>query len=169
MTGPDLQQEAPIFVLVEATDHQTAISRGKSSLDEVVSAVYRPVESFRDYKMFHDDGKGQLRERWGEKPAAASLDSKEGQALLEDAVERMETIFDESIEAIEKSLELYSRDELMQNAENVRLHFLRLGATVGPSVPLYSEDSYPIRNEADLERFREMHGEIWIVPAIGMS
>lgn len=169
MTGAEQESDALIFALVEATNHQIAISRAKPVFDDVVTSISRPVESFRDYMMFHGDEVEQLREKWGEKPSAASLDSAEGQMLLEEAWNLTEELFMHDLNIVEELLSMYTAEEIMQNAENVRLHFLRLGETIGPSVPLYTESGYSIRDEAELERFLETHGEIWIVPAIGVT
>lgn len=169
MSAAETHHETLIYVLVEATDHRTAISRAKPVLDDVVTATNRAVESFRDYAMFHGDELERLTAVWGEKPSAASLESDEGQALLEEGWNRTKNIFEDNLTAVEEIMEMYTTQEIMENVENVRLHFLRLGATVGPSVPLYTETGYPIRDRRELDQFLDSHGEVWVVPAVGVS
>jgi hypothetical protein len=169
MDDTDLHQETLVYVLVEAQNKAGAERRAKSAMDDVVDAAARPIEAFRDYQMFHGDDVARLRERWGDLPAAASLDTQEGAEMLEDAWEKTADVFEENLEAVEEILEIYAPEEIMKNAENARLHFLRLGATVGPSVPLYTENSYPIRDRDELDRYIESNGELWIVPIVGVS
>lgn len=168
-TRVERQRETLIYVLVEATDHGTAISRAKPVLEDVVAATDRPIESFRDYATFHGDGPEGHRSAWGEKPSAATVETDTGQELLEEACERMHRVFEDNLATVEELLETYTAEELMRNADDARRYFLRLGATVGPSVPLYAETGCPIRDRGELEQFLETHGEVWIVPAIGVS
>jgi hypothetical protein len=169
MDDTGLHQETLIYVLVEARNKAEAERRAKSAMDDVVDAAARPIEAFRDYQMFHGDNVARLHEVWGNLPAAASLDTAEGAEMLEDAWEKTEDVFEENLKAVEEILGMYAPEEIMKNAENARLHFLRLGATVGPSVPLYTENSYPIRDRDELDRYIESNGELWIVPVVGVS
>lgn len=169
MDDSGLQQESLVYVLVEAQNNGEAERRAKSAMDDIVNAVARSVEAFRDYQMFHGDDVARLREVWGDLPSAASLDTAEGAEMLEDAWEKTVDVFEENLKAVEEILEMYAPEEIMRNAENARLHFLRLGATVGPSVPLYTENSYPIRDRDELDRYIEANGELWIVPVVGIS
>jgi hypothetical protein len=169
MDDTGLHQETLVYVLVEARNKAEAERRAKSAMDDVVNAAARPIEAFRDYQMFHGDDVARLRKAWGDLPAAASLDTSEGAEMLEDAWEKTEDVFEEELKAVEEILEIYAPEEVMKNAENARLHFLRLGATVGPSVPLYTENSYPIRDRDELDRYIESNGELWIAPVVGIS
>lgn len=169
MDDSELQQETLVYVLVEAQNKGAAERRAKLAMDDIVNAAARPIEAFRDYQMFHGDNVTRLREVWGDLPPAASLETPEGTEMLEAAWEKTVGVFEENLEAVEEILEMYAPEEIMKNAENARLHFLRLGATVGPSVPLYTENSYPIRDRDELDRYIEANGELWIVPVVGIS
>jgi hypothetical protein len=138
-------------------------------MDEIVEAAARPSESFHDYRLFNGSDADELRERWGDVPTAAGVAEEDGSDLLDEAWEKTRRIFEENLKSVEELVEIYNIDELMENRENARLHFLRLGATVGPSVPLYTETSYPIRDRDELNRYLETHGEVWIVPVVGVS
>ncbi|WP_436936558.1 hypothetical protein [Halovenus marina] len=162
-------EEALVYILVEAPSRKIAVQRAKAAMEDVIDAVSRPYETFQEYKMFQGEDAQDLRETFGEKPAAAPLKTNQGKQLLDEAWEQTEQNFNENLEAVRELLDQYSNEELMKDAEHVRLRFLRLGTTIGPSVPIYTETSYPIRDRDELEHFIDAHGEIWIVPFVGVS
>lgn len=168
MNGVRVENETLVYILVEAQQRPVAVRRAKSTMESLVDAVSRPVESFHGYHMFHGEDVSQLKERWGNQPEAVPLNSETGDIMLEEAWERAEKSFEHDIEKVKELLGRYSTEELMENAENVRRYFLRLGATVGPSVLLYSESGYPIRDRRELDRYLTSHGEKWIVPVVGV-
>lgn len=163
-----INQETIVYVLVEAHDPGTAKRRAKRTMNGVVEAVSRPVESFVDFQMFQGDDVERFTEIWGAKPSAAAVTTPEGEELLEEAKEKTEHEFRRNLKIVENLLESYSAEELMANEENARLYFLKLGATIGPSVPIYAESGVPLRDEREITRFLETHGEVWIVPVVAV-
>lgn len=64
---------------------------------------------------------------------------------------------------------MYTDEEIMENEDNVRNTFLRIGSFVGESMPLYQERGWAIRDRATLETCLEKFASPWIIPAEGRA
>lgn len=161
--------ESLIYALVDAESEQAALASARVTFDRVVEKCGFPVGCFTEYELFTRPGRERLSERWGEMPQAAPAHSERGQALIEEGWRQTRENFAMNLEEVRSILSMYTDEEIMENEDNVRNTFLRIGTFVGESVPLYQERGRAVRDRSTLNTCLEEFTSPWVVPAEGRA
>lgn len=103
--------------------------------------------------------------RWGELPVAATMESDNGQELLERGWEATEKELQRNLNRVKEALDELSDEEIMRDEDLARHAFHQVGAYDGPSVFLYDEHGSGIRHRGRLDRVLNESEDLWIVPA----
>lgn len=154
-----------IHILVEATDRESALDAGEDALDVLIGDMEEPAV-FNDFRMFSvNQGREAAVNEWGNLPPAVPVDSAEGQHLLDRGWDATKRGFEQNLETVRESLESLSDEEIMNDTNDVRLAFYRLGVLEGPPIHLYDKLGYGIRSRDRLDKILDQYDETWIVPA----
>ncbi|MFD1646048.1 hypothetical protein [Haloarchaeobius litoreus] len=154
-----------IYALVEAPTEDSALAEARMTFDRLVGATPHDAAVFDYYVTFDMDGHSTAgRDRWGDLPVAARVDSMEGQALLERGWNATVAEFERNLEKIRESICEYSTADVMRDRNLIRHACYNLGAYHGPSLYLYDRHGDGIRDPDHLERVLDTR-ELWIVPA----
>lgn len=155
-----------IYALVEASTRYEAISNGKTVFDRLVGAYPESSAVFDYYVSFtQEDAGGNGATRWEDLPAAAPVDSDEGQALLDRGWNATREEFQRNLDRVKEALAELDDEAIMRDERLSRHAFHQVGAYSGPSIFLYDEHATGIRHREQLDRVLERGGERWIVPA----
>lgn len=101
-----------IRVIVGAADDEEALEQAKETLGTLVERG-----DFDYYTTFDMDGHGMAgKDRWGELPVVASIESEEGKKLFEDGFKYTEKNFKEAITKVRKLLQRYTDDEIFEES-----------------------------------------------------
>jgi hypothetical protein len=141
-----------IRVLVPGTTQDDALARAHSALDELVGigadavGVYDYYNTFDQpnprYKLYITNViSGDNSENVDDETVAPAfpLDSEEGQALLEDALDSQTKEFQDALSKFQSKVADLTTKEVMNNVDGVRFHLEQLAQYQGPSVYLYDE------------------------------
>jgi hypothetical protein len=155
-----------IYALVEASTHEAALTAGRGIFSRLVGATPDSAASF-DYFVMFDETEPTVAgtARWGDYPTAATLDSAEGQALLDRGWTATETTFERNLERVKDALAEYTDEEIMRDVDLTRHAFYQVGAYEGPTIFLYDGTATGIRHRDHLDRILEEGDSLWIVPA----
>ncbi|WP_134672224.1 hypothetical protein [Halorussus marinus] len=155
-----------IYTLVEASTRDDALATGKTVFDRLVGAVPHAGAVF-DYYMTFDEDETTVAgtARWGDLPVAATIESDEGEELLERGWEATKTEFQRNLDRVKEALDEHSDEEIMRDEDLARHAFHQVGAYDGPSVFLYDEHASGIRHRGQLDRILDESENLWIVPA----
>lgn len=152
-----------IYTLVEASTRDDALVTGKTMFDRLVVAVPHAGAVFDYYVTFDEDETAVAgTARWGDLPIAASVESDEGEELLERGWDATTEEFQQNLDRVKEALDELSDEEIMRDADLARHTFHQVGAYDGPSVFLYDEYENGIRHREQLDRLLE---ELAAVPA----
>ena len=155
-----------IYTLVEASTRDDALATGKTVFDKLVGAVPHAGAVFDYYVTFDEDETTVAgTARWGELPVAATVESDDGQALLERGWTATKDEFQRNLDRVKEGLDKLSDEEIMRDENLARHAFHQVGAYDGPSVFLYDEHGSGIRHRGQLDRILDESDELWIVPA----
>jgi len=155
-----------IYTLVEASTRDDALATGKTVFDRLVGAVPHAGAVFDYYVTFDEESTSVAgTARWGDLPVAASVESNEGEELLERGWDATKEEFQRNLDRVKEALDERSDEEIMRDEDLARHAFHQVGAYDGPSVPLYDEHGSGIRHRGQLERILEESENLWIVPA----
>lgn len=103
-----------IHALVEAQTEESALAEATMTFDRLVGATPHGAASFDYYVTFDmDDHTTAGRNRWGDLPVAARIDSIEGQALLERGWTATVAEFERNLEKVRDSICEYSTEDVM--------------------------------------------------------
>ena len=154
-----------VYALVEASTHDDALATGKTVFDRLVGADLHASAIF-DYVTFDQDNTSVAgKARWGDLPTAASIDSGDGQDLLERGWEATKEEFERNLERMKEALDELSDEEIMRDEDLAHHAFRQVGAYDGPTTFLYNEHATGIRHRGHLDRVLEGSEDLWIVPA----
>lgn len=154
-----------IHILVEATDRESALGAGEDALDVLIGDMEEPAV-FDDCRMFSvNQGREDAVDEWGDLPPAVPVGSSEGQDLLDRGWAATKRDFKQNLATVRESLESLTDEEIMNDTNDVRLAFYRLGVLEGPPIHLYDQLGYGIRSRDRLDKILEQYDETWIVPA----
>ncbi|WP_049934123.1 hypothetical protein [Halarchaeum acidiphilum] len=155
-----------IYALVEASSEDEALAAGQSAFDRLVG-VSPHADGVFDYSVTFDEGDvtGAGQARWGERPAAAPVESDAGEEFLEAGWEATVEEFEQNLADVRESLPKLSDEAVMRDENLVRHACHKLGAYRGPSVVLYDEHGHGIRDRERLNLILDSNQERWIVPA----
>jgi hypothetical protein len=155
-----------IYTLVEASAHDDALATGKTVFDRLVGADPHAGAVF-DYFVAFDEEDTTVagKARWGDLPAAAPVDSDDGQDLLDQGWEATKEEFERNLERVKEAIDELSDEEIMRDEDLARHAFHQVGAYDGPSVFLYDQHATGIRHRGQLDRLLEESEDLWIVPA----
>jgi len=155
-----------IYTLVEASSEDEALAAGKSAFDRLVGADPHADGVFDYYVTFDEtDVTGAGQARWGERPAAAPVESDAGEELLEAGWKATVEKFEQTLADVREALTELSDEAVMRDEDLVRHACHKLGAYRGPSVVLYDEHGEGIRDRERLNLILNDDREHWIVPA----
>lgn len=99
-----------IGVIVGAEDGEEALDKAKETLNSLVERG-----DFDYYTTFDVDGHGMSgKDRWGELPVVANIESREGKKLVEDGLKQTQNDFERAITKVRKLLQRYNNDELFE-------------------------------------------------------
>jgi hypothetical protein len=155
-----------IYALVEASHRDEALAASKSAFDRLTGAGPDCAPVFDYYVTFDQDGTSVAgTARWGELPVAASINSEEGQHLLDRGWQATEQEFQRNLERVKQGLEEYSDEAIMCDKDLIRHACHQLGAYEGSSVFLYDEFGGGIRHRDRLDMILDGSDDLWIVPA----
>ena len=94
-----------IYALVETSTHDDALATGKSVFDRLVGANPHAGAVFDYYVTFDEEDTSVTgKARWGDLPTAASVDSDDGQDLLERGWEATKGEFERNLERVKEAL-----------------------------------------------------------------
>jgi hypothetical protein len=141
-----------IRVLVPGTTQDDALARAHSALDKLVGVGVDAVGVYDYYGTFDQsdsrykphvanvisDGSSETVDETTVAPAFP-LDSDEGQALLDDALEEQTEEFRDTLSRFQSKVEDLSVEGVMNNVDGVRFHLGQLAECRGPSVYIYNE------------------------------
>jgi hypothetical protein len=141
-----------IRVLVPGTTQDDALARAHSALDKLVGVGVDAVGVYDYYGTFDQsdsrykphvanvisDGRSETVHETTVAPAFP-LDSAEGQALLDDALEEQTEEFRDTLSRFQSKIEDLSVEDVMNNVDGVRFHLGQLAECRGPSVYIYNE------------------------------
>ncbi|GGL45282.1 hypothetical protein GCM10009037_30900 [Halarchaeum grantii] len=155
-----------IYALVEASSEDEALAAGKSVFDRLVG-ISPHADGVFDYYVTFDEADVTCagHARWGERPAAAPVESDAGDALLEAGWEATVEEFEQTLADVREALPKLSDEAVMRDEGLVRHACHKLGAYRGPSVVLYDEHGHGIRDRERLNLILDDTRECWIVPA----
>ena len=155
-----------IYALVDAQSSEDAVAIGKTTFDRLIGATPHDSAVFDYYVTFDMDGGSVAgKDRWGEFPVAASVDSPSGAELVGRAWRATVAEFERNLETVQAGFEEYSTREVMADAGLVRHACYNLGAYRGPPIFLYDAHGDGIRTCEHLERVLERLESAWVVPA----
>ncbi|WP_396614053.1 hypothetical protein ACH9L7_19890 (plasmid) [Haloferax sp. S1W] len=155
-----------IYTLVEASTQNDALATGKAVFDRLVGADPHSSAVFDYYVCFDEENTTVAgKARWGDLPAAAPVDSDDGQDLLDQGWEATKEEFERNLERVKEAIDELSDEEIMRDEDLARHAFHQVGAYDGPSVFLYDQHATGIRHREQLDRILEESEDLWIVPA----
>jgi hypothetical protein len=155
-----------IYALVEASTHNDALATGKTVFDRLVGADPHSSAVFDYYVCFDEENTTVAgKARWGDLPAAAPVDSDDGQDLLDQGWEATKEEFERNLERVKEAIDELSDEEIMRDENLSRHAFHQVGAYDGPSVFLYDQHATGIWHRGQLDRLLEESEDLWIVPA----
>jgi hypothetical protein len=155
-----------IYALVEASTQNDALATGKTVFDRLVGADPHSSAVFDYYVCFDEENTTVAgKARWGDLPAAAPVDSDDGQNLLDQGWEATKEEFERNLERVKEAIDELSDEEIMRDEDLARHAFHQVGAYDGPSVFLYDQHATGIRHREHLDRLLEESEDLWIVPA----
>ena len=155
-----------IYALVEASTQNDALATGKTVFDRLVGADPHSSAVFDYYVSFDEENTTVAgKARWGDLPAAAPVDSDDGQDLLDQGWEATKEEFERNLERVKEAIDELSDEEIMRDEDLARHAFHQVGAYDGPSVFLYDQHATGIRHREQLGRILEESEDLWIVPA----
>ena len=156
-----------IHAIVNAQSRDDALGAARRSVfDRLVGATVESSAKFNYYVTFDEEEAYVAgKDRWGELPIAAQLDSDEGRELLRRGWNSTKEKFERNLTEVRDALSSLSDQEIMNNEDFVRNHCRRLGAHAGPSVYLYDNSGHGIRTFEDFVWAYEDLDKPWIVPA----
>jgi hypothetical protein len=155
-----------IYTLVEASTQNDALATGKTVFDRLVGADPHSSAVFDYYVCFDEENTTVAgKARWGDLPAAAPVDSDDGQNLLDQGWEATKEEFERNLERVKEAIDELSDEEIMRDEDLTRHAFHQVGAYDGPSVFLYDQHATGIRHRGQLDRLLEESEDLWIVPA----
>lgn len=155
-----------IYTLVEASTRDDALATGKTVFDKLVGALPHAGAVFDYYVTFDEDETTVAgTARWGDLPVAATVESDDGQALLERGWNATKDEFQRNLGRVKEGLDELSDEEIMRDENLARHAFHQVGAYDGPSVFLYDEHGSGIRHRGQLDRILDESDDLWIVPA----
>ena len=175
-----------ICVIVGAEEEEAALEKAKETLEILVERG-----DFDYYTTFDMDGHGMAgKDRWGELPVVARIESKEGKKLIEEGLKWTEQNFEYAITKVRNVLQRYTNTELFEEfcvheevaaklSEEIEqewrdLHMAHYWlASAGMNHPsdtyLWSDEGEQIENRHTLEYIIECHKKekkkIFIVPS----
>lgn len=153
-----------MYALVEASQHDDALTAGRSVFDQLTGARSEFAPVFDYYVTFDEDRTAVAgTARWGELPVAAQIDADVGQQLLERGWQATEQEFQRTLDRGKEELEEYSDEEIMRDEDLVRHACHQLGAYEGPSIFLYEEFGGGIRHRERLDTILDDSDNLWIV------
>jgi len=141
-----------ICVLVPGTTQETALAHAHGALDALVGIGIDTTAVFDYYKTFEEadarfkpyvanviseDDKENVDAN--SVPPTFPIDSEEGQALLEDAIDNQAEEFKETFKAFKAKLDGLTVEGVMNDVEGTRFDLQQLAEYEGPSVYLYNE------------------------------
>jgi len=154
-----------IYALVEASSEEEALAKSIEVFEPLMGGIREPGAVFDGLHLFKQTDNEDAREAWrNELPAAAPVDSDDGQNLLERGWKATKEEFERRLADARDALDELSVEEIMQNKENARRTFHRLSAYKGPMIFLYHGKG-SIRNRKQLDNLLEEKDDLWIVPA----
>ncbi|WP_311173297.1 hypothetical protein [Halobellus ordinarius] len=141
-----------IRVLVPGTTQDDALVCAHSALDKLVGVGVDTASVYDYYGTFDQsdsrykphvanvisDGSSETVDETTVAPAFP-LDSDEGQALLDDALEEQTEEFRDTLSRFQSKVEDLSVEGVMNNVDGVRFHLGQLAECRGPSVYIYNE------------------------------
>ena len=155
-----------IHAIVDAQSRDDALGVARGCVfDRLVGATPESCAEFDYYVTFDEESRVAGKTRWGELPVAARLDSDEGRDLLARGWNATKEAFEHNLTEAREALADLSDEEIMNNGDFVRDHFMNLGAYAGPPIHLYDEHGNGIRTFEDFAWAYEDLDEPWIVPA----
>ena len=155
-----------IYTLVEASTRDDALATGKTVFGRLVGAVPHAGAVFDYYVTFDEESTSVAgTARWGDLPVVASVESNEGEELLERGWEATKEEFQRNLDRVKEALDEHSDEEIMCDEDLARHAFHQVGAYDGPSVFLYDEHGSGIRHRGQLDRILDESDDLWIVPA----
>ncbi|GGN25472.1 hypothetical protein GCM10009021_29370 [Halarchaeum nitratireducens] len=155
-----------IYALVEASIRDEAPAAGSSAFDRLVGVAPDADSVFDSYVTFDEtDVTGVGEGWWGERPAAAPVESGAGEDLLEAGWEATIEAFEQNLVAVREGLDELDDEAIMRDEDLVRHACHNFGAYRGPSIVLYDEYGRGIRNRERLDRILDGVESCWIVPA----
>ncbi|QLC35550.1 hypothetical protein EFA46_015065 (plasmid) [Halarchaeum sp. CBA1220] len=154
-----------IYALVEASTRDEALAAGRSAFDRLVGVAPDANAVFDYYVTFDEaDVTGAGKARWGERPAAAPIESDAGEDLLEAGWEATIEAFEQNLTAVREGLDELNDEAIMRDEDLVRHACHNLGTYRGPSVVLYDEHGQGVRDRDRLKRILDGVESCWIVP-----
>lgn len=155
-----------IYALGEASTRDEALAAGTSAFNRLVGVAPDADSVFDSYVTFDEtDVTGVGEGRWGERPAAAPVESNAGADLLEAGWAATIEAFEQNLAAVREGLDELDDEAIMRDEDHVRHACHELGAYRGPSVALDGEYGQGIRNRERLDRILDGVESCWIVSA----
>jgi hypothetical protein len=155
-----------IYALVEASTQNDALATGKTVFDRLVGVDSHSPAVFDYYVTFDEENMTVAgKARWGDLPAAAPVDSNDGQDILDQGWEATKEEFERNLERVKEAIDELSDEEIMRDEDLARHAFHQVGAYDGPSVFLCDQHATGIRHREQLDRILEESEDLWIVPA----
>jgi len=155
-----------IYTLVEASTRDDAVDTSKVVFDRLVGADPHAGSVFDYYVCFDEENTTVAgKARWGDLPAAAPVDSDDGQDLLDRGWEATKEEFEHNLERVKEAIDELTDEEIMHDENLARHAFHQVGAYDGPSVFLYDQHATGIRHLGQLDRLLEESEDLWIAPA----
>lgn len=155
-------------ILVPGVDEDDALGAATSALDTLTGIGEYASMVFDYYTTFDDDSSPSSGpNRFGEYPAAMSLRSKQGREFLDEGMQAQVSEFKQAMFRIRKNLASLSDEAIMDNVEQSRYDFYRVGQFEGPEIYVYDQWGAGIRSPGDLAEQIEREGaeNLWVVPA----
>jgi len=143
-----------ITILVQAHTKDEALSSAQSALDTLVGIGFDNAPIFDYYHTFDERDarfKRTVAKAIGaidedstntesvEVPAVFSLNTPEGEALLDHMQSVQQGKFEEAFETVKEKLEELTVGEVMNDVDGARYHLSKLTEYQGPSVSIYDE------------------------------